>query len=70
MKKLSFHLLVFITILSSCKEGNKNNQYSYKDASLPVEQRIADLLGRMTIDEKIKQLDMYWGKEVASYGRS
>jgi beta-glucosidase len=31
---------------------------------MPVEKRVADLLGRMTTEEKIQQLDMYWGKEV------
>ncbi|HTI12416.1 MAG TPA: glycoside hydrolase family 3 N-terminal domain-containing protein [Puia sp.] len=41
---------------------------AYKDPKLPVEQRVADLLGRMTLEEKIKQLDMYWGKEVANMG--
>ena len=37
----------------------------YKDSTLPVERRVEDLLGRMTISEKIRQLDMYWGKQVA-----
>jgi beta-glucosidase len=37
----------------------------YKDSKLPVEQRVRDLLSRMTVEEKIRQLDMYWGKEVA-----
>ncbi len=30
-----------------------------------MDQRVADLLGRMTVEEKIRQLDMYSGKEVA-----
>jgi beta-glucosidase len=38
----------------------------YRDPHLPVEQRVDDLLGRMTTEEKIRQLDMYWGKEVAN----
>jgi beta-glucosidase len=37
----------------------------YKDAHLPVNLRVEDLLSRMTVEEKIRQLDMYWGKEVA-----
>jgi beta-glucosidase len=37
----------------------------YKDSTLPVERRVEDLLGRMSISEKIRQLDMYWGKQVA-----
>lgn len=31
----------------------------YKDASVPVEIRVADLLGRMTLDEKVLQLNQY-----------
>jgi beta-glucosidase len=42
--------------------------YPYKDAHLPVDKRVADLLSRMTLEEKIRQLDMYWGKEVANMG--
>jgi beta-glucosidase len=33
----------------------------YKDAALPVKQRVKDLLGRMTLEEKVRQLDMYRG---------
>src|SRR5262249_43393926 len=32
----------------------------YRNASLPVEQRVADLLSRMTIDEKVAQLECLW----------
>src|ERR1700759_3818877 len=42
--------------------------YPYKDSHLPIEKRVSDLLARMTLEEKIKQLDMYWGKEVANMG--
>ena len=31
----------------------------YKDASLPIEQRVQDLLARMTLEEKARQIDMY-----------
>ena len=31
----------------------------YKDASAPVEKRVEDLLGRMTLDEKLLQLNQY-----------
>ena len=35
----------------------------YRDAKLPVEQRVKDLLGRMTLQEKIGQLrcTLAWG---------
>jgi beta-glucosidase len=32
----------------------------YRDAKLPVDQRVADLLSRMTLDEKIAQLEGAW----------
>jgi len=35
----------------------------YKNASLTVDARIADLVGRMTLEEKARQLDMYFGCE-------
>ena len=32
----------------------------YKNATLPVEKRVADLLGRMTIEEKVGQITGWW----------
>src|SRR5262245_14850254 len=32
----------------------------YMDAKLPVDKRVADLLARMTLEEKIAQLHGYW----------
>jgi beta-glucosidase len=36
----------------------------YRDASLPVEARVADLLSRMTLDEKLAQLGSLWSFEL------
>lgn len=47
-------------LLSSCSE-----KCIYKDPKAPIESRVNDLIGRMTIDEKINQLFVFWGKEVA-----
>ena len=33
---------------------------AYRDARLPVEQRVADLLARMTLEEKVAQLESIW----------
>jgi beta-glucosidase len=33
----------------------------YKQVELPIEERVRDLLGRMTVEEKARQLDMYRG---------
>ncbi len=35
----------------------------YKNSNLAVEVRVADLIGRMTLEEKARQLDMYYGCE-------
>lgn len=34
---------------------------AYKNPGLPVEERVSDLLVRMTLEEKVRQLDMYTG---------
>ena len=37
---------------------------AYKNPDLPVDVRAADLVGRMTLEEKARQLDMYFGCEI------
>ena len=52
--KLSFFTtiaLIFIALTS-----NAAPKYPYRDANLPVAQRVEDLLSRMTVEEKIGQL--------------
>lgn len=39
--------------------GEDKAAFPYKDATLPVEERVEDLLGRMTWEEKILQLNQY-----------
>jgi beta-xylosidase len=34
--------------------------FPYKDSQLPVADRVSDLLGRMTLPEKIAQMYSYW----------
>ena len=41
--------------------GAQQKKAPYQDATLPVEARVHDLLGRMTVEEKARQLDMYRG---------
>jgi beta-glucosidase len=36
-------------------------QAPYQQAGLPIEQRVSDLLARMTLEEKVRQLDLYMG---------
>jgi beta-glucosidase len=68
MKRTNIYYLLIILFVYSCTGGNKEARYPYKNSSLPVEDRVSDLIGRMNRDEKIQQLDMYWGKEVATMG--
>jgi beta-glucosidase len=41
---------------------------AYRDAALSVEERVADLLGRMTRDEKLAQLGSVWAFELTDGG--
>lgn len=65
MKRLTYFILL-ATIVASCAQTKKDTKYPYQDAALPTEERVTDLLARMTVDEKISQMDMYWGKQVAN----
>ena len=67
MKKIVFlSLLTLILSFFSCKQTGKP---TYKNANADIEERINDLLERMTVAEKARQLDMYTGAEITSYNR-
>jgi len=66
-KNITYFLIIMFTVFSYAGK-TKQSKYPYMDSKLPVEKRVHDLLSRMTVDEKIQQLDMYWGKEVANMG--
>ena len=66
MKKSIIYFMILNLILFSCTGKISHLKYPYQDVSVAVENRVSDLIGRMTADEKIHQLDMYWGKEVAN----
>jgi beta-glucosidase len=59
MKRISilFFALAFIGSINSCKRDPV-----YKDPSAPMEARIKDLLGRMTLEEKLRQIDIWHPK--------
>jgi beta-glucosidase len=66
MKKSITYFLILNLFLYSCTGKINHSKYPYQDAGLAVEKRVTDLIARMTVDEKIHQLDMYWGREVAN----
>lgn len=39
--------------------------YPFMDKTIDIEERISDLLNRMTLEEKVRQLDIYSGTELA-----
>ncbi len=58
MKRFQFGLLALFLAASTVA---RSAPLDYQNADLPVDQRVRDLLGRMTLEEKIRQLDMYFG---------
>ena len=52
--KRFFISTLFITVITLTASSQK--KLPYKDATLPIEQRVGDLLGRMSVKEKIGQL--------------
>ena len=60
MNRIYLKLLVtvFVFSLKVALYGGEEDKKLYKDPSVPVEQRVSDLLKRMTLDEKISQMCM------------
>src|SRR5580700_7589392 len=56
-------LRVFLTVYVLVSFGTPllaQDTAAYRDPKLPVEQRLADLLSRMTLEEKIAQMEGAW----------
>ena len=51
-----------VPFFSTTTARSQNGQPDYKNAALPVDQRVADLLKRMTLEEKIAQLVCVWAQ--------
>ena len=55
MKSVRFAIAVLaVCMMASCGKNGKTP--AYKDSSLAIEKRVDDLLGRMTLEEKVGQL--------------
>jgi beta-glucosidase len=53
-------VLFFSTICALCSVARAQETPPYRDPKLPVEQRVADLLARMTLEEKLAQMEGAW----------
>src|SRR5262245_28142273 len=54
-----------LCLLAACALSALGQQPAprYKDATLPVDERVADLLSRMTLAEKVAQLGSVWAQK-------
>src|SRR5580765_3318433 len=52
-----------LLLMSGSSTRSQTATAPYKNPSLPVDQRVADLLARMTLEEKVAQLFCLWGQK-------
>jgi beta-glucosidase len=60
---------IFGTVLYSClffltPQGRPEESLSYKNPNVPIESRIQDLLKRMTLEDKCRQIDIWHPKDL------
>ena len=59
MKKILILCLAAVSVAGARAQKTHGRIPVYKDASRPVEERVGDLLSRMTLEEKVMQLNQY-----------
>ena len=71
--KIKKTAIIFVMAVGFFNQTYAQKKYPYQDAKLPVEDRVKDLLSRMTLEEKARQMDMYRGelfKEKEDFSKS
>lgn len=65
--------IILVMAVGFFNQSHAQKKYPYQDAKLPVEDRVKDLLSRMSLEEKARQMDMYRGelfKEKEDFSKS
>jgi beta-glucosidase len=60
--KIKKAAIIFVMAVGFFNQIHAQKKYPYQDAKLPVEDRVNDLLSRMSLEEKVRQMDMYKGE--------
>lgn len=58
----NFVLFLFLFVGFSYSTNAQSPKYPYQNSKLSVETRVQDLLTRMSLEEKVRQMDMYKGE--------
>jgi beta-glucosidase len=61
---LMLGFVVLTPAVAAQQQNAKADAPRYKDATLPISDRVADLLSRMTLEEKVEQLSWTWQRNV------
>ena len=56
MKRLPCLISILVLAMLSVAQNQSGSAAPYKNPALPVDQRVQDLLGRMTLQEKVAML--------------
>ncbi|OXB03295.1 glycoside hydrolase family 3 protein [Flavobacterium pectinovorum] len=65
--------IILVMAVGFFNQSHAQKKYPYQDSQLPVEDRVKDLLSRMSLEEKARQMDMYRGelfKEKEDFSKS
>jgi len=69
MRKLTGAVLLAViipTLWAGARHRQTNTPLPYRNPALTVEERVKDLLSRMSLEEKVRQMDMYSGEHFKS----
>ena len=56
-------ICVTLVVATAATGYSKKNDMLYKNPNAPIQERVEDLLSRMTLEEKIVQMNQYVGVE-------